>query len=188
MIDRDRIVGGFDGSIRSMMSPQLQRRIAEEEAREAREARQEEKARAERAEAFQAANVQAAIAQAIESGQEWNPRMLRGQGYGRTRQEAIQYYSELQDMEDRRAEAREAKEFENWKIQRSTSLSGDTSVHTVEAERAEETWRQDQRARVQVQRGRDLRRRRIIDDARKAALNDTTRAICAVERARPGYW
>ena len=29
MIDRDRIRGGFGGSLRSQMSPQLQRRIAE---------------------------------------------------------------------------------------------------------------------------------------------------------------
>jgi hypothetical protein len=183
----DQIRGGFGGSLRSQMSPQVQRRIAEQEAAEAREAAQEERARAQRREDFETRNVQAAIAMAIENGQEWSPRMLRGQGYGRTRSEAIAYYSELQDMEDRRAEVREAKEFENWKIQRSASMSGDTSAHTTEAERAEEQWRQDQRARNQVQRGRNLRRQQIIEDARKASLGDTTKAIYAVERARSGY-
>jgi hypothetical protein len=112
--------------------------------------------------------------------------MLRGQGYGTTRSEAIAYYSDLQDMEDRRAGVREAKEFENWKIQRSASMSGDTSAHTREAERAEQTRRDEQRARNQVQRGRNLRRQQIIEDARKATLGDT-KAIYAVERARSGY-
>jgi hypothetical protein len=67
-------------------------------------------------------------------------------------------------------------------------MSGDTSVATIEAERAEEEWWQDQRRRSQVQRGRALRRQGIIDDARKAASTDTARTINAVERMRSrGY-
>jgi hypothetical protein len=112
----DHIVGGFNNSLRSQMSPQLQRRIAEQEAAEAREAKAEERARAERREDLEARNIQAAIAQAIENGEEWSPRMLRGQGYGRTRAEAIAYFSGLQDMEDRKAELAERREFEQWQI------------------------------------------------------------------------
>jgi hypothetical protein len=185
MIDRDRIHGGFGGSLRSQMSPQLQRQIALQEQAEAKEAREEERARAQRIEDLEARNVQAAIAMAIENGQEFSPRMLRGQGYGRTRSEAIAYYSELQDMEDRRAEVREAKEFENWKIQRSAGLSGDTTADLILSERAErekqETRQREDRMSSTV---RNHVRRQTVEEARKAALGDTTRAIYAVERMR----
>jgi hypothetical protein len=63
-------------------------------------------------------------------------------------------------------------------------MSGDTSAHTIEAERADEQQRQEQRHRNQVQRGRDLRRDQIVRDARKAAFGDTAKAIYAVERMR----
>lgn len=188
---REGIYGGFGGALRSQMSPQLLRAIAEQEAEERRQAAQEERARAQRREDFEAANVQSAIAEALASGQEFSPRMLRGQGYGRTRSEAIAHYSAMQDLEDRRAEVREAKEFENWKIQRSASLSGDSSADVVQAERAEEQWRQDQRARNQVARGRAIRRDQIVQEARKAALGDTAKIAAglaqAVARDRRGY-
>src|SRR5215216_7006884 len=95
----DQIVGGFNNSLRSQMSPQLQRQIALQEQVEAKEAREEERLRAQRREDLEARNVQAAVAQALENGAEFSPKMLHGQGYGRTRSEAIAYYSELQDME-----------------------------------------------------------------------------------------
>jgi hypothetical protein len=183
----DQIRGGFNGSLRSQMSPQLQRQIAQQEQIEAREAAQEERARTERAEVLQENAIRAAISQAVEQGQDFHPRMLRGERLGRTRQEAIAYFSGLQDMEDRKVELAERREFEQWQIRRAESLSGDTSVATLEAERAEEEWWQDQRRRTEVQRGRAIQRERIVQDARKAASTDTARTIHAVERARSRY-
>jgi hypothetical protein len=187
MIDRDGIHGGFGGSLRSQMSEQLQRRIAEQEAAEAREAAQEERARAQRAEVHQENAIQAAISQALENGEDFHPRMLRGERLGHTRQEFLAMQSARMDAEDAQLAARQQAAFRKWQAEQSASMSGDTSAHVVEAERAEEQWRQDQRARNQVQRGRNLRRQQIIEDARKAALGDTTKAIYAVERARSGY-
>ena len=191
MIDRDRIHGGFGGSLRSQMSPALQRRIAEEEAAEAREQAQLERERAQRAEDFQARNIQAGIVQALEAGQEYSPRMLRGETLGRTRQEAIQHYSSLQDVEDRRAEAAQRRAFNRWLAEQGELNSGDTSADTVLAQRAEEQRRQDQRARNQVRRGRDLRRNQVIQDARREALGDTTKLVAglanAVARDRRGW-
>jgi hypothetical protein len=192
MIDQDRpVIGGFGGSIRSMMSPGLQRRLAEQEAAEAREAKEQERFRAQRAEAHHEASIQAAIAQALEQGQEFNPRMLRGEGLGRTRAEAIQYYSAMQDREDVLAAAREQLAFRRWQAEQAALYSGDASADTIQAERAEAQWRQDQRARNQVARGKELRRRQIIEDAREASLGDTAKVVAglarAVDRDRRGY-
>jgi hypothetical protein len=184
----DQIRGGFGGVLRSQMSPQLQRRLAEAEAAEAKEAAQEERARAQRREDFEARNAQAAIAQAIEAGQEFSPRMLRGQGYGRTRQEAVQYFSDLQDVEDRRAEAQERIEFEKWQIRRSESMSGDSTADLVLAERAEQDEQEARRREARLSSAvRNHVKRETVREARKAALGDTARALYGVERARSGY-
>jgi hypothetical protein len=188
MSDRDNIRGGFNGSLRSQMSPQLQRRLAEAEAAEAKQARDEERQRAQRREDLEARNVQAAIAMAIENGEEFSPRMLRGQGYGRTRSEAIAYYSDLQDMEDRRAEVREAKEFEQWQIQRSASLSGDSTADLVLAERAERDGREERQreARMNASVRRHVKRQ-TVEEARKAAFGDTAKVIYGLESMRSRY-
>jgi hypothetical protein len=188
MIDRDRIHGGFGGSLRSQMSPQLQRRLAEAEAAEAKEAAQEERARAQRVEDLRERSVQAAVAQALENGAEFSPRMLRGQGYGRTRAEAIAYFSDLQDVEDRRAEAQERIEFQKWQIRRSESMSGDSTADLVLAERAERDEQEARRREASMNASvRRYVKRQTVEEARKAALGDTTKAIYAVERARSGY-
>jgi hypothetical protein len=189
MIDRDRIVGGFNGALRSQMSPQIQRRLAEEEVREAREAAQEERERAQRVEDFQTRALQGAIAAAIERGEEVSPRVLRGRGeqLGHTPSEFVALVSAQQDREDAMAQARQQVAYRKWLVEQSDALSGDTSVHTVEAQRAEEQKREEQRHRNQVQRGRAIRRERIVQEARKAALGDTTKAIYAVERMRSRY-
>jgi hypothetical protein len=170
------------------MSPQLQRQIALQEQAEAKEAREEERLRAQRREALEENAIRAAINQAVENGQEFHPRMLRGERLGRTRQEAIAYYSELQDMEDRRAEVREAKEFENWKIQRSASLSGETSADLILSERAEQA-KHDERAR-EARLSQAVRRYvkdETVREARKASLGDTAKILYATERARNRY-
>jgi hypothetical protein len=119
--------------------------------------------------------------------------MLRGQGYGRTRSEAIQYFSDLQDMEDRRAEVREVKEFENWKIQRSASLSGDTTAPTEQElaarARSEEREREG-RMNASV---RQYVKRETVREARKVALADTSKLVGGLAQAvandyrRAGY-
>jgi hypothetical protein len=187
----DQIRGGFDGSVRGMMSPQLQARLAEEEAREAREAREEERSRAQRAEDFQTRGLQGAIADAIQRGEQYHPKMLRGERLGHQPHEFIRLVSDAQDVEDAQREARQRAAFFKWQVEQGELNSGDMSVATVEAQRAEEQRRQDQRARNQVQRGRDLRRRQIIRDARKEALTDTVTLVGglaqAVDRDRRGW-
>jgi len=117
--------------------------------------------------------------------------MLRGESYGRTRQEALAYYSAQQDAEDLRAEAAQRRAFNRWQVEQGELHSGDMSVATVEAQRAEEQRRQDQRARNQVQRGWNLRRQQIIDEARREALGDTVKVVGglaqAAARDRRGY-
>src|SRR5688572_12123277 len=66
IVRNDQIVGGFGGACRSMMSPGLQRKLAEQEAAEEREARKEERSRAERVETLKQKAIQAAITQALE--------------------------------------------------------------------------------------------------------------------------
>jgi hypothetical protein len=187
MIDRDAIRGGFGGSLRSQMSPVLRRRLAEEEDREARQVREEERARAQRAEAFKESSIQGAIHQALENGEAFSPRWLRGEKLGHTTSEFIAQRAAQMDVEDAQREARRQAAIRKALAELERQDYGDTSAHTIEAERAEEQRREDQRARNQVARGRALQRERIVEDARKAALGDTTKAIYAVERARSGY-
>jgi hypothetical protein len=184
---RDGIHGGFNGSLRSQMSPQLQKRLAEEEAAEARELAQERREQRVRAEQFQESSIQGAIAMALEAGESFHPRWLRGEKLGHTTSEFIAQRSAQMDAEDMQREARVRAAHRKLQAQLEQQYYGDTSAHTIQTERAEEQWRQAQQARSQVIRGRNLRRQRIIEDARKAALGDTMKAIYAVERARPGY-
>jgi hypothetical protein len=174
-----------------MMSDQLQRRLAAEEAQEAKEAAREERARAQRAEAHQENAIQAAISQALAEGREFSPRWLRGERVGHTTSEFIAARSAQMDVEDAQLAARQRVAYNRWLAQQGELHSADLSATTIEAERAEEAWREDQRARSQVIRGRNLRRKRIVEDARKAAAGDSARLVgglaAAVVRDRRGY-
>jgi hypothetical protein len=110
------------------MSPRLQRQIAEAEAAEARDQAKAERQRAERAETLRESANQAAIAQALQEGEEFHSRMLRGQGVGHQPAEFIALASARQGVEDERAAALEMAAFRQWQAAQSASNSGDVSA------------------------------------------------------------
>jgi hypothetical protein len=185
MIDQPPVRGGFNGTLRSQMSPTLQRRLAEEEDREAREAKREERERAQRAEAFQADSIQGAIALALASGEAFHPRWLRGEKLGHTTSEFIAQRSAQMDIEDAQREARRQAAIRKVLAQLDESNSGDFTADEVLAERSE---RDKQETRQREARMSASVRRHVqgqtVAEARRAALGDTTRAIYAVERMR----
>ena len=122
------VFGGFNGVARSMMSEQLQRRIAAEESREAREAAQQERERREAAEQYQTRALQGAIADAVQRGEDIHPRALRGEGLCHTPAEFIALASAHMDLEDFQAEAAERRAYQRWQLQRSAAHSGDMSA------------------------------------------------------------
>jgi len=125
--------GGFTGdpsSVRSGMSDGLRRQIAQNEEREARAQAKIESKRAERVAAFAESANQHAIAMALEAGEQFNPRMLHGEGLGHTPAELIELVSARQDVEDLRFEAAELEEFRRWKAQKTASTSADNSAPT----------------------------------------------------------
>jgi hypothetical protein len=133
--------GGFEGSpssVRSGMSDGLHRQIVLNEERESRESAKAEAERAARVEAFAESALQHAIQQALESGEEFNPRMLRGEQLGHTPRELIEQVSARQDIEDERFEAQELQEFRAWKAQKSASTSADLSAPTQRQLEAEQ--------------------------------------------------
>jgi dynactin complex subunit len=185
-VSNDQIYGGFGGVLPGM-SEQLQARIRAEEVAEARELARERRERAQRAEEFQQSNIQGAIAMALERGENFNPRWLRGERLGNTVSEAIQRFSGMQDLEDVRAQLQERKEFEQWKLQRSESMSGDASAHVVEAERAEREKQETRRREDQMSSAvRRYVKRQTVQEARKAALHDTLTVVTAADRDRRG--
>jgi hypothetical protein len=145
-------LGGFgESSVRSQMSPRLQRQIAESEEREARESARLERERPSRVGAWRERSLQAAITQALELGEELNnPRALRGEPLGHTPAEFVSLMSARQDVEDRAAEAPERREFERWKAAQSASSSGDVSAPTVR-QLAEEQLMQERARRFREQ-------------------------------------
>jgi hypothetical protein len=185
MIDQDRpVIGGFGGSIRSMMSPGLQRRLAEQEAAEAKEGREQERERALRAEVHHEASIQAAIAQALEQGQEFNPRMLRGEGLGRTVSESLAYYSAVADAEDRRRAAQARRAFNEWQARHNELHSADMSAPSPEElqSRAESEARHNE-ARIQGS-VRRYEANKILKQARKDAWHAAIAVAAAAERHR----
>jgi hypothetical protein len=172
MSDQPPVRGGFGGVMRAQMSEGLQRRIAEEEDREARQVREEERARAQRAEAFKESNIQGAIAMALESGESFHPRWLRGEKLGHTTSEFIAQRAAMMDVEDQRREARRQAAIRKMMAELSEAETGDTSAHTIMAERAEKAEADARRDRVLLQRGRQIQRHQTIRLAREAAAID----------------
>jgi hypothetical protein len=172
MSDQVAIRGGFGVSLRSQMSEGLQRRIAAEEAAEQRQMAAEQRERTQRAEAWQQNAITAAIQDALARGEEFSPKMLAGRGLGSTHSEFIQQRAALMDVEDAQIQARQAVAYRKWLQEQSDGMSGDTSAHTVLAERAEEAEQREKRDRDLVRRGRQIDRARIIRSARQLAAQD----------------
>jgi hypothetical protein len=157
---------GFGDSVRSLMSPGLQARIAEQEEAEAREAAKEARERAVRAEAWRERSLQAAIAQAVADGENVNPRLaMQGRGIGHTPREFVEMMAWVQDAEDQREEARERAEYLKWRRDRGESTSGDVSAPTP----AEAEANRLDAARYEKYRDRVNQRQVTLDHARKQA-------------------
>jgi hypothetical protein len=115
-------------------------------------------------------------------------KMLAGRGLGSTHAEFIQQRAALMDREDAQIQARQAAAYRKWLQEQSDGMSGDTSAHTVLAERAA---RAEQEARQREARLSSAVsnhvKRQTVEEARQAAFGDTTKAIYAVERMRSRY-
>jgi hypothetical protein len=183
MIDRP-VVGGFGGSIRSMMSDGLQRRLAEQEAAEAREAAQEERERALRAEAFRESNLQAAIAAALEAGEEFHPRMLRGERLGHTTSEFIAARSAQMDVEDAQLAARQRVAYNRFLAAQGELNSGDMSAPTPEQQASRAVSEERHREASINSAVRNYERRKAVKEARQLALHDTLGIVASAERHR----
>jgi hypothetical protein len=167
MIMSDAVRGfGGEGSVRSLMSPGLQARIAEEEEREAREAAKLERQRAVKAELWRERSLQAAIAQAVADGENVNPRLaMQGRGIGHTPREFVEMMTYVQDAEDMQAEARERADYLKWKRDRGESTSGDMSAPTP----AEAEANRLDAERSAMWRDRMIQRRLTLRQAREQA-------------------
>jgi hypothetical protein len=105
--------GGFaDAGIRARMSESLQRRLAEDDAREARETAKAERERAHHADRQRERAIADLVRQAIERGDQVTMHQrATGEGLGRTPSEFIASRAAIMDLEDRRAEADERAAF-----------------------------------------------------------------------------
>lgn len=122
--------GGFGGSIRGQMSDKLRRRLHEEEASEAIETARVERDRQQRGEQLQQQALRAAIENALDAGESFQPRWLRGEQIGHTRSEFLALASTRMDLEDRRIEMAERAAFNRWQAERTADTSADVSAPT----------------------------------------------------------
>jgi hypothetical protein len=188
MIDRSEVRGGFGGSLRSMMSPQLQRKLSEQEDLEARELAREQREQRVRAEQFQETAIQAAVQAALEAGETFHPRMLRGERLGHTPSEFIAQRSAQMDIEDAQRQARRDAAIRKMMAELAEAESGDTTADLVLSERAEQVKREDRAREARLSRSvRNHVKRQTVEAARRASLDDTTKIIYATERMRRGY-
>lgn len=120
-------MGGFNGACRDQMSPGLARRIAQEEAEYARETARQERERQAAAEGAFRERAAASIAEAVERGEQFSMReALAAGGVGRTRAEAMEYFSALGDLQDRQ----EAERLRRAQRQLLEDLDGSVEVPT----------------------------------------------------------
>jgi hypothetical protein len=88
----------------------------------------------------------------------------RMHGVGRTRQEAIEYFSALQDIEDAKAAARRAKKLRELDLDESQAWSGDVTAMTPEEKAADEAV---------LARGRAIQsRKRELRQTKDAAVDE----------------
>lgn len=136
--DQVSMGGGFGPSLRSMMTDQLQRRLALEDAREAREARGEEHRRAGEAAGWRERCEQAAAQQALSDGVPMAD-VLRGRHVGNTVEGFINKINAQQDYEDAVQRARQAANVRKVLAKLNAETSADVSdfEHESIARRAE---------------------------------------------------
>jgi hypothetical protein len=162
--------------------------MAEADREYERQSREEERSRQLRRQAWEEASIAASISLAMDRGEQVDVhRAITGGGIGRTVGEAISFYAALSDAQDAQASARAQIAYRKWVAAQGELHSGDTSVSTLQAERAEEDERRSQRHRNQAQRGRAVQREAVVEEARRRSFNDTARTIHTLERLRSGH-
>jgi hypothetical protein len=176
--------GGFNDSLRSQMSPALQRAMAEQESEERREAARAEREKKQRVEAFAENSFRAAVEQAIADGVDPTAARIKGVGVGRTVGQALAYYSAMADAEDARLMARVRQAFREWEAQQSASTSADMTAPSEQemASRAEsEARHREARINSAV---RKYERAKTVEEARKDAWHAALTVAAAAERQR----
>lgn len=112
-------------------------------------AEQREQARAERSQSLARAEWQsrseaASIAAALDRGELFDMRQALAQGgVGRTRAEALSYFSAEQDRQDAQAAARQQAAFRRWQAEQAAAEQADTSAPVVQESAALTAARQD---------------------------------------------
>src|SRR5215211_3217739 len=120
---------GDDGLAAAGASDALRRRVAEADAQEARQAARADQERRLRTQQLQENAIAMSVRQAEERG-ELLTMQDRLHGVGRTRQESLEYFSAVQDLEDARQAAEAARRFRAWEQHESDVVSADVSAPT----------------------------------------------------------
>lgn len=133
--------GGFNGAGLENASPGLQARIAAADAMERQSAARTEREHERLVEMRREADIAESVRMAEERGEVVSAKQ-RMAGIGRTRAEAISYYSALQDIEDARQTAVARKEFDAWTVEQSEAQSADSTMRNADGLRQKiRAWR-----------------------------------------------
>ena len=148
----DFVYGGGWGVAAERMSPRLRAEVDRADAAYERESAQQEVIRAARAEVFHERSVAASIGAALEAGEVFSvPEAIRAGGRGRTRGEALAFFSAVQDHEDARAAAVARREMRRLGVDEVTycaERSADTSAPSAAEVAADEALLERGRARA----------------------------------------
>jgi hypothetical protein len=121
--------GGWADTRHERVSAPTLQRLADAEAQQARADAVAARERELAAEAWRSSQEAASIVLAAERGEPLDLRQALAQGgVGRTRAEALAYYSAVQDAEDAQVAARQAAEFRRWQQAQQADNSADTTV------------------------------------------------------------
>jgi hypothetical protein len=130
--------GGFNGACRDQMSPALQARIAAADAEDQAWAMVDQRHREPVAQALEQARMTASVTAAQARGEAVSLlEAARNGGVGRTRAEAVAYYSALGDVQEQREAAlqRKAQQRILQELDEGAQLPGDRTPEQVEQER-----------------------------------------------------
>jgi hypothetical protein len=169
--------GGWGDTRDDRLSPQLAKRMAQEDARDAREARQAEQVRRELQARREQENITASIQLAFERGEDVDVRRAYADGgVGRTPREAIEYASALGDVDDMREAARQQAAYRKWQLEQSADTSADTSAPTA-AQKFETEQMAARAAELRAFSRQQLARSGDVEKARSLAAKDRRRAL-----------
>jgi hypothetical protein len=152
------------------MSPSLRARCAQADREYDRQSAREAQARAELAARDEQSRIALSIIQAEDRGELFDMReAMRNGGVGRTKAEALAYYSSLSDWQDARERALQAKQIRD---HLNSDWYGDTSADMSAPSPAEVAEREQMGARVEEYRAKRRERSKTIQAARRLAQWD----------------